>query len=114
MDYNKNLVSELIPARRMDYQYNGKRVVLRHKAFKALLRQYSPEADKLISTEYNQFQKGLSSIFQSSVMALYQYGEELHQMYMKHEQNDLPCPNLAENATLNDEMDAIVRTLREE
>lgn len=114
MDYNKNLMSELIPAKHIGYQYNGRRVVLRHKAFKALLRQYSPEVDKEIKTEYNDLQKGLSSIFQSSIMALYQYGKELHQMYMKNDEIGNLCPNFAESRALNEEMDAIVRTLREE
>lgn len=114
MDYNKNLMSELIPAKHEGYQYNGKRVVLRHKAFKALLRQYSPEVDKVITTEYNDLQKGLTSIFRSSIMAFYQYGEDLHEIFLKGEKNAMPCPNFAENAALNDEMDAIVRTLRGE
>lgn len=114
MDYNKNLMSELIPAKHEGYQYNGKRVVLRHKAFKALLRQYSPEVDKVIITEYNDLQKGLTSIFRSSIMAFYQYGEDLHEMFLKSEKNAMPCPDFAENAALNDEMDAIVRTLRGE
>ena len=112
MDYNKNLMSELIPA--CNTLLPCRRVVLRHKAFKALLRQYSPEVDKEIKTEYNDLQKGLASIFQSSIMALYQYGEELHQMYMKNDEIGNLCPNFAESRALNEEMDAIVRTLREE
>lgn len=107
-------MSELIPAKHEGYQYNGKREVLRHKAFKALLRQYSPEVDKVITTEYNDLQKGLTSIFRSSIMAFYQYGEDLHEIFLKGEKNAMPCPNFAENAALNDEMDAIVRTLRGE
>lgn len=114
MDYNKNLMSELIPAKHKGYQYNGKRVALRHKAFKVLLRQYSPEAYKLITTEYNDLQKGLTSIFRSSIMAFYQYGDELHEMFLKSEKNAIPCPNFEENEALNDEMDAIVWTLRGE
>lgn len=114
MDYNKNLMSELIPAKHKGYQYNGKRVVLRHKAFKALLRQYSPEAYKVITTEYNDLQRGLTSIFRSSIMAFYQYGDDLHEMFLKSEKNAMPCPDFAKNETLNDEMDAIMRTLRGE
>lgn len=114
MDYNKNLMSELIPAKHEGYQYNGKRVVLRHKAFKALLRQYSPEVDKVITAEYNDLQKGLTSIFRSSIMAFYQYGEDLHEMFLKSEKNAMPCPDFAENEALNDEMDAIMRILRGE
>lgn len=114
MDYNKNLMSELIPAKHEGYQYNGKRVVLRHKAFKALLRQYSPEVDKVITTEYNDLQKGLTSIFRSSIMAFYQYGEDLHEMFLKSEKNAMPCPDFVKNEALNEDMDAIVRTLRGE
>lgn len=114
MDYNKNLMSELIPAKHKNYQYNAKRVVLRHKAFKVLLRQYSPEAYKVVTTEYNDLQKGLSSIFRSSIMAFYQYGEELHEMFLKSKKNAMPCPDFAENEALNDEMDAIMRILRGE
>lgn len=114
MDYNKNLMSELIPAKHEGYQYNGKRVVLRHKAFKALLRQYSPEVDKVITTEYNDLQKGLTSIFRSSIMAFYQYGEDLHEMFLKSEKNAKPCPDFVKNEALNEDMDAIVRTLRGE
>lgn len=114
MDYNKNLMSELIPAKHEGYQYNGKRVVLRHKAFKALLRQYSPEVDKVIITEYNDLQKGLTSIFRSSIMAFYQYGEDLHEMFLKSEKNAMPCPDFVKNEALNEDMDAIVRTLRGE
>lgn len=47
-------------------------------------------------------------------MAFYQYGEDLHEIFLKGEKNAMPCPNFAENAALNDEMDAIVRTLRGE
>lgn len=114
MDYNKNLMSELIPAKHEGYQYNGKRVVLRHKAFKALLRQYSPEVDKVITTEYNDLQKGLTSIFRSSIMAFYQYGEDLHEMFLKSEKNAMPCPDFVKNEALNEDMGAIVRTLRGE
>lgn len=114
MDYNKNLMSELIPAKHEGYQYNGKRVVLRHKAFKALLRQYSPEVDKVITTEYNDLQKGLTSIFRSSIMAFYQYGEDLYEMFLKSEKNAMPCPDFVKNEALNEDMDAIVRTLRGE
>lgn len=114
MDYNKNLMSELIPAKHKGYQYNGKRVVLRHKAFKALLRQYSPEAYKVITTEYNDLQKGLTSIFCSSIMAFYQYGDDLHEMFLKSQKNAIPCPDFAKNEALNDEIDAIMRTLRGE
>lgn len=114
MDYNKNLMSELIPAKHEGYQYNGKRVVLRHKAFKALLRQYSPEVDKVITTEYNDLQKGLTSIFRSSIMAFYQYGEDLHEMFLKSEKNAMPCPDFVKNEALNEDMDAIIRTLRGE
>lgn len=114
MDYNKNLMSELIPAKHEGYQYNGKRVVLRHKAFKALLRQYSPEVDKVITTEYNDLQKGLTSIFRSSIMTFYQYGEDLHEMFLKSEKNAMPCPDFAKNEALNNEMDEIMRTLRGE
>lgn len=114
MDYNKNLMSELIPAKHEGYQYNGKRVVLRHKDFKALLRQYSPEVDKVITTEYNDLQKGLTSIFRSSIMAFYQYGEDLHEMFQKSEKNAMPCPDFVKNEALNEDMDAIVRTLRGE
>lgn len=111
MDYNKNLMSQLIPAKHAGYHYDGRRVVLRHKAFRALLRQYSPEVDKEIKAKYEDLQKGLTSIFQSSVMALYQYGEELHQMYMSCEENPIPCPDIEINEALNKEMDAVVRTL---
>lgn len=114
MDYNKNLMSELIPAKHEGYQYNGKRVVLHHKAFKALLRQYSPEVNKVITTEYNDLQKGLTSIFRSSIMAFYQYGEDLHEMFLKSEKNAMPCPDFVKNEALNEDMDAIVRTLRGE
>lgn len=114
MDYNKNLMSELIPVKHEGYQYNGKRVVLRHKAFKALLRQYSPEVDKVITTEYNDLQKELTSIFRSSIMAFYQYGEDLHEMFLKSEKNAMPCPDFVKNEALNEDMDAIVRTLRGE
>ena len=114
MDYNKNLMSELIPAKHEGYQYNGKRVVLRHKAFKALLRQYSPEVDKVITAEYNNLQKGLTSIFRSSIMAFYQYGEDLHEMFLKSEKNAMPCPDFAKNEALNDEIDSFMRILRRE
>lgn len=79
-----------------------------------LLRQYSPEAYKVVTTEYNDLQKGLTSIFRSSIMAFYQYGEDLHEMFLKSEKNAMPCPDFAENEALNDEMDAIMRILRGE
>lgn len=61
MDFNKVLYLH------ERYGYDGRRVVLRHKAFKTLVRQYSPDFYKMVKSEYFDLNIGLEDGFRSSV-----------------------------------------------
>ncbi|MGM9621425.1 MAG: hypothetical protein ACI3X4_08240 [Bacteroidaceae bacterium] len=84
MDFNKVLQSQFIPSRHARSSYDARRVLLRHKAFKTLLRQYHPDIAKNVTTEYLDLHKGLESIYRSSVMALERYAKDLQQIYYRH------------------------------
>lgn len=84
MDFNFNLQSQYRPSCRNKYEYNGSRVVLRHKAFKTLLRQYNPETDRLINSQYLELHQGLEAIYRTSILGILNYENDfalLHQMY---------------------------------
>lgn len=84
MDFNKFLLSQFVPSLHGKTEYDGMRVVLRHKAFKALLQQYSPEVHKLLKGEYLDLNNGLEGIYRSAVMALHRHAEDLARLYAKH------------------------------
>ena len=54
------------------------RMVLRHKAFKALLRQYNPEVYKLLKSEYLDLSYELEAIYSSAVTALHRHAMICH------------------------------------
>lgn len=103
MDFNKVLQNQFIPARHDRSHYDGYRVLLRHKAFKALLRQYHAEIEKTITTEHLDLHKGLESIFRSSVMALERYADDLRQIYSRHQAGNHQ-PDFAHHRRLENEM----------
>lgn len=110
MDFNKVLQNQFFPAQHDRSRYDGYRVLLRHKAFKALLRQYHTEIEKTITTEYLDLHKGLESIFCSSVMALECYADDLQQIYPRHQAGN-HLPDFARNCHLENEMSEAVKVL---
>lgn len=110
MDFNKVLQNQFFPAQHDRSRYDGYRVLLRHKVFKALLRQYHTEIEKTITTEYLDLHKGLESIFCSSVMALECYADDLQQIYSCHQAGN-HLPDFARNRHLENEMSEAVKVL---
>ena len=110
MDFNKVLQNQFIPAQHDHSHYDGYRVLLRHKAFKALLRQYHAEIEKTITTEYLDLHKGLESIYRSSVMALERYADDLQQIYSRHQSGN-HLPDFARHRQLENEMAEAVKVL---
>lgn len=103
MDFNKVLQTQFIPSYHGRDNYDGMRVVLRHKAFKVLLRQYSPDVYQLLKSDYLDLQSGLEAIYRSSVMALYCYADDLAQLYSEYQRGDTR-PDFAQYNRLNEEM----------
>ena len=103
MDFNKVLQAQFIPSYHGRDNYDGMRVVLRHKAFKALLRQYSPDVYRLLKSEYLDLQSGLEAIYRSSVIALHHYADDLAQLYKGYQRGDTH-PDFALYNQLNEEM----------
>ncbi len=84
MNFNSNLQSQYRPSCYGKYEYNGSRVVFRHNAFKTLLRQYNPDAYRLVTTQYLDLNQGLEAIFRTSILGIFKYQNDfalLHQMY---------------------------------
>lgn len=113
MDFNKVLQNQFIPAQHDHSHYDGYRVLMRHKAFKALLRQYHAEIEKTITTEYLDLHKGLESIFRSSVMALERYADDLRQIYSRHQAGNHQ-PDFARHRRLENEMSEAAKSLFKE
>lgn len=103
MDFNKVLQTQFIPSYHGRDNYDGMRVVLRHKAFKALLRQYSPDVYRLLKSDYLDLQPGLEAIYRSSVMALQRYADDLVQLYNGYQEGGTR-PDFAQYNRLNEEM----------
>lgn len=113
MDFNRAILSQYRPALRARYQYDGKRVVLRHKAFKTLLRQYNPEVYRLIKHQYLELHKGLEAIFRTATLGLYNYQKDfirLHVLYEERKANSV-LPNIRKIRQLEAEMEAAVEGL---
>lgn len=86
------------------------RVVLRHKAFKALLRHYNPEVYKLLKGEYLDLNNGLEAVFRSAVMALHRHGEGLAGLYAKY-QSGCSHPDFVRLNELDKEMAEAAKVL---
>lgn len=86
MDFNRAVLSQYRPALRARYRYDGKRVVLRHKAFKTLLRQYHPEVYRLIKHQYLELNKGLEAVFRTATLGLYNYQEDFIRLQVIYEE----------------------------
>ena len=110
MDFNKVLQTQFIPSFHGRDNYDGMRVVLRHKAFKALLRQYSPDVYRLLKSDYLDMQSGLEAIYRSSVMALHRYADDLAQLYNGYQKGDAH-PDFAQYRLLNEEMSEATQML---
>ena len=102
MDFNKVLQTQFIPSFHERDHYDGMRVVLRHKAFKALLRQYSPEVYRLLKSDYLDLQTGLEAIYRSSIMALHRYAG--------YQRGDAR-PDFAQHKRLNEAMEEAMRAI---
>ena len=103
VDFNKFLQAQFTPTFHGRDDYDGRRVVLRHKAFKALLRQYSPDVYRLLKSDYLDLQSGLEAIYRSSVMALHRYADDLAQLYNRYREG-ATHPDFAQYHRLNEEM----------
>lgn len=110
MDFNKVLQNQFIPALHDRSHYDGYHVLLRHKAFKSLLRQYHAEIEKTITTEYLDLNKGLESIYRSSIMALQRYADDLQQIYARHQAGNHQ-PDFVRHRRLESEMSEAVKIL---
>lgn len=112
MDFNKVLQAQFIPSYHGCDNYDGMRVVLRHKAFKVLLRQYSPDVYRLLKSEYLDLQSGLEAIYRSSVMALHRCADDLAQLYNGYLRGDTR-PDFAQYKRLNEEMSEATQAIFE-
>lgn len=110
MDFNKVLQTQFIPSFHGHGNYDGMRVVLRHKAFKALLRQYSPNVYRLLKSDYLDLQSGLEAIYRSSVMALHRYTDDLAQLYSGYQKGDAH-PDFVQYRRLNEAMSEATQRL---
>lgn len=110
MDFNKVLQAQFIPSFHERDHYDGMRVVLRHKAFKALLRQYSPDVYRLLKSDYLDLQTGLEAIYRSSIMALHRYAEDLARLYDGYQRGDAR-PDFAQHKRLNEAMEEATRAI---
>lgn len=104
MDFNKRLLSNYVPALYEKYHYDGRKVLLRHKAFKALLRQYSPDVDKIIKKEYVELHKGLEAIYRSSIMAFKNFGQDMAEIYACYRKG-FQLPDIKRHAELTRAME---------
>lgn len=110
MDFNKVLQTQFIPSFHGRDNYDGMRVVLRHKAFKALLRQYSPDVYRLLKSDYLDLQTGLEAIYRSSIMALHRYADDLARLYDDY-QRGATRPDFAQHKRLNEAMEEATRAI---
>lgn len=110
MDFNKVLQTQFIPSYHGRDNHDGMRVVLRHKAFKALLRQYSPDVYRLLKSDYLDLQSGLEIIYRSSVMALHRYADDLVQLYNGYQRGNTR-PDFTQYKRLNEEMSEATQML---
>lgn len=113
MDFNRSILSQYRPALRPYYRYDGRRVVLRHNAFKALLRQYNPEVYRLVKHQYLELNKGLEAIFRTAILGLYNYQEDFIRLHALHQerQSDAVLPDIRELRRLETEMEAVTKDL---
>ncbi|WP_413564887.1 hypothetical protein [Bacteroides uniformis] len=113
MDFNRSILSQYRPALHARYQYDGKRVVLRHKAFKTLLRQYNPEVYKLINHQYLELHKGLEAIFRTATLGIYNYQEDFIRLHALHEERTANpvLPDIRKIRQLEEEMAAATEDL---
>lgn len=113
MDFNQTILSQYHPALRANYQYDGRRVVLRHNAFKTLLRQYNPDVYHLIKHQYLELNKGLEAIFRTATLGIYNYQEDfihLHALYQARKAEPV-LPDIRTIHQLEAEMEAAVKDL---
>lgn len=113
MEFNHVLLSQYRPTLHARYSYDGKRVVLRHKAFKTLLRQYNPDVYKLVNHQYLELHKGMEAIFRTATLGIYRYREDfirLHAIYMDRTVNPV-LPDIRQLRQLEAEMEAVAKGL---
>lgn len=113
MDFNRSILSQYRSALRAGYQYDGRRVVLRHKAFKTLLRQYNPEVYKLINHQYLELNKGLEAVFRTATLGIYRYQEDFIRLHALHQERTVNpvLPDIRAIRQLEAEMEAASKDL---
>ena len=111
MDFNKVLQNQFVPARHDRSHYDCYWVLLRHNAFKALLRQFHAKIENTITTEYLDLHKDFESIFRS--MALERYADDLSQIYSRHQAGNHQ-PDLARHRRLENKMSEDAKPLFKE
>lgn len=111
MDFNKFLLSQYVPSLHGKTEYDGMRVVLRHKAFTALLQQYNPEVYKLLKSEYVDLSYGLEAICRSAFMAWHHHADDLSRLYAKYQESGGSHPDFAQIQRLEQELAEAVSVL---
>lgn len=109
VDFNRNILSQYRPAVRAGHTYDGRRIVLRHGAFKTLLRQYQPEIYRLIDNQYLDRHKGLSSIFRTAIFDRFKYEQDFLRLHELHLSN----PNLPDFQVIKHLSDEMEKTTSE-
>ena len=101
------LTTQYRPAIHSRYKYDGRRVVLRHKAFKTLLRQYNPDVYRLIDHQYLELHKGLEAIFRTATLGIHKYQEDFARLYILHQERTANpvLPDIRELRQLEAEME---------
>lgn len=110
MDFNHNLLSQYRPVVHDGYTYDARRIVLRHGAFKTLLRQYHPEVYRLTKGHYLERHKGLASIFRTATLGIFWYHEDFVRLRELHA-SGFRLPDFQKIRQLEDEMADITARL---
>lgn len=110
MDFNHNLLSQYRPVVHEGYTYDARRIVLRHGAFKTLLRQYHPEVYRLTKGHYLERHKGLASIFRTATLGIFLYHEDFVRLRELHA-SGIRLPDFQKIRQLENEMAEVTAKL---
>ena len=106
MEFNKVLQSHYIPSLYGKYEYDGLKVHLRQQIFKTLLRQYTPDVDKLYKHQYSDMIGGLERILQTVNSSIEDKIPELKILYSNAGKDAIPV--FATRNRLNAAMDNVL------
>lgn len=109
MDFNNSLLSQYRPALRQRYRYDGSRVVLRHHAFKTLLRQYHPDIYRQTGSRYLELHTGLEAIFRTAVLGLRNYRDDFLRLQLLYQASlaEPAIPDTRHIRSLEAEMESV-------